>query len=91
MTSLYTILVSKFLFNSCFEVMIYINTLFFLGSLTFSDKTTAQALQLSSANIMVHSLNGLNVEAAKADLVIVNEDASIAGPLKFTSSITGIY
>nr|APA05127.1 polephole-like protein [Penaeus vannamei] len=58
------------------------------GSLTFSDKTTAQALQLSSANIMVHSLNGLNVEAAKADLVIVNEDASIAGPLKFTSSIT---
>lgn len=40
---------------------------------------------------MVHSLNGLNVEAAKADLVIVNEDASIAGPLKFTSSITGIY
>ncbi|XP_042894169.1 uncharacterized protein LOC122267999 [Penaeus japonicus] len=58
------------------------------GSLTFVDKTTATSLKLSNSNLVVQSLNGLNVENAKADLVLVNEDASIAGSLKFTSSVS---
>ncbi|XP_047476928.1 uncharacterized protein LOC125030725 [Penaeus chinensis] len=58
------------------------------GSLAFVDQTTATSLQLSSADIVVQSLNGMNVQAAKDDLVLVNESASLAGPLRFTSSTT---
>lgn len=54
------------------------------------DKATATSLQLSSADLTVQSLNGMDVKSATEDLVLVNEDASLAGPLKFTSNTKGI-
>lgn len=55
------------------------------------DKTTAASLSIDSADLVVQSLNGMNVKSAVDDLVIVSSDATLAGPLKFTSSVNGRY
>ncbi|XP_037779775.1 uncharacterized protein LOC119576246 [Penaeus monodon] len=57
------------------------------GNLNFVDKTTAASLSIDSADLVVQSLNGMNVKSAVDDLVIVSSDATLAGPLKFTSSV----
>ncbi|XP_063609339.1 uncharacterized protein LOC134783409 [Penaeus indicus] len=57
------------------------------GNLNFVDKTTAASLSISSADLVVQSLNGMDVQSAVDDLVTVGNDATIAGPLKFTSSV----
>ncbi|ROT83230.1 polehole-like protein [Penaeus vannamei] len=57
------------------------------GILNFGDKTTAASLSMNRANIDVQSLNGLNVKSAVDDLVIMTDDATVNGPLKFTTSV----
>ncbi|XP_047476972.1 uncharacterized protein LOC125030755 [Penaeus chinensis] len=56
------------------------------GSLNFVDKTTAASLSITSADLVVQSLNGMDVQSAVSDLAFGIDDV-LAGPLKFTSSV----
>lgn len=59
--------------------------------MTFSDKSSINNLKVNASDLNVVSLNGLNLTEAAADLVLVDENAEIAGPLIFTSNVAGNY
>lgn len=56
------------------------------GSLNFKGATRMQSMTLA-ANLTVATLNGMDLAWAVGDLVLVDEDATIAGPLSFTSAV----
>ncbi|XP_068220723.1 uncharacterized protein [Palaemon carinicauda] len=59
------------------------------GHLTFVSKTTVTELEIVNGDLVVDTLNGLDVAAAAADLVLFDEDAIITGGygLQFTGQV----
>ncbi|XP_063614575.1 uncharacterized protein LOC134787697 [Penaeus indicus] len=57
-------------------------------TLTFTEKIAAESVTLSSTNLLLESLNGLDLEEAATDIVLANESATISGPLDFGGTVT---
>ncbi|KAG7163907.1 hypothetical protein Hamer_G020823, partial [Homarus americanus] len=59
------------------------------GQLTFMNKVDMMTLNVINIDMTVESLNGLDVEAAAGDLVLLGQDATImgAGGLRFTGDV----
>ncbi|XP_037779779.1 uncharacterized protein LOC119576256 [Penaeus monodon] len=59
-----------------------------IDTLAFTEKIEAASVSLSNTNLLLESLNGLDLEEAATDIVLANESATISGPLDFVGTVT---
>ncbi|XP_042865449.1 uncharacterized protein LOC122249022 isoform X2 [Penaeus japonicus] len=58
-----------------------------IGSLTFTDKTTATLVKMMKSNLTVRRLNRMVIEDAVVDIVLRKENATINGSLLFKGGV----